>query len=160
MPTTEQIVTLIDARLVAAGVEIGRLQAAQRALRADAPRSVRRRQPRPDSHPDAPQTAGERTRPAPSPAVAPGTDRPPRRTRRARATTGALTPEQVESLLSEGAGSSAALLETRLGGERARILAMLRELEAGGRVRRSGQRRTTLWHVVTDEDRVAALAAR
>jgi hypothetical protein len=124
MPTTDQIIESIDARLVAADVEIRRLQAAQRALRPEA---------------------------API-------DRPPRRARRAPTAKAVLTAEQVESLLS-GDGSSAADLETRLGAERARILAMLRELEAGGRVRRSGRRRTTLWHAVTDEDRVAARAA-
>jgi hypothetical protein len=36
---------------------------------------------------------------------------------------------------------------------------MLRELEQAQRVRRTGQRRATRWHAVTDEDRTRERAA-
>jgi hypothetical protein len=39
------------------------------------------------------------------------------------------------------------------------VLGVLRELEAAGRARRTGQRRGTRWHAVTDEDRIRARAA-
>jgi hypothetical protein len=39
------------------------------------------------------------------------------------------------------------------------VLVLLRELEAAGRVRRSGQRRGTRWHAITDEERIAERAA-
>jgi len=38
-------------------------------------------------------------------------------------------------------------------------LTLLRELEAAGQVRRSGSRRTTVWRLITDEDRIAERAA-
>jgi hypothetical protein len=44
-------------------------------------------------------------------------------------------------------------------GDSSAILALLKEQEAGGNVRRSGNRASTRWHLVTDEDRVAARAA-
>jgi hypothetical protein len=47
----------------------------------------------------------------------------------------------------------------------AQVLPLLREMEAGGQVRRTGQRRATRWHAVADqqewiERRAAELAAR
>jgi hypothetical protein len=39
------------------------------------------------------------------------------------------------------------------------ILALLRELENDNQIRRTGQRRGTRWHVITDDDGVAARAA-
>ena len=41
---------------------------------------------------------------------------------------------------------------------RDQVLTLLRELEAAGRVRRTGQRRGTRWHPITDEDRINARA--
>jgi hypothetical protein len=40
------------------------------------------------------------------------------------------------------------------------VLSLLRELEAAGRVRRTGQRRSTRWHAFTDEDRIRERAAQ
>jgi hypothetical protein len=55
-------------------------------------------------------------------------------------------------------------LAERANANRDQILTALRELEAAGRVRRSGQRRSTRWHAITDEERIqkraAELAAR
>jgi predicted transcriptional regulator len=71
---------------------------------------------------------------------------------------------QLERLLSENGGMTTAALAERANGNRDQILTVLRELEAAGRIRRTGQRRSTRWHAITDEERIrkraAELAAR
>jgi hypothetical protein len=42
----------------------------------------------------------------------------------------------------------------RIDAHRDRVLTVLRELEMAGRVRRTGQRRSTRWHTITDEERI------
>ena len=54
---------------------------------------------------------------------------------------------------------SAGALAEQAGAGYGRVLALLRELEAAGRVRRTGARRSTLWRLVTDEERIAQRAA-
>ncbi len=54
---------------------------------------------------------------------------------------------------------STADLAVQTGGDRHQLLTLLRELEAAGQVRRSGERRSTRWHAITDEDRIAARVA-
>ena len=39
------------------------------------------------------------------------------------------------------------------------VLGLLRELEKADQIRRSAERRGTRWHLITDEDRIAARAA-
>ena len=72
--------------------------------------------------------------------------------------------DRLEALLSEHGGMTTSALAERAKGKRDQILSALRELEAAGRVRRSGQRRSTRWHAITDEERIqkraAELAAR
>jgi DNA-binding IclR family transcriptional regulator len=71
---------------------------------------------------------------------------------------------RLESLLSENGGLTTSALAERTNGNRDQVLTLLRELEAAGRIRRTGQRRSTRWHAITDEDRIreraAELAAR
>jgi hypothetical protein len=61
-------------------------------------------------------------------------------------------------------GLSAAALAKETNGRPDQIRALLRDLEAAGKVRRTGQRRGTRWHVITDDDwiaqRASELAAR
>jgi hypothetical protein len=45
------------------------------------------------------------------------------------------------------------------GADRDQVLALLRDLEKRDRVRRTGQRRATRWHAITDEDRIRGRAA-
>jgi hypothetical protein len=71
----------------------------------------------------------------------------------------AVPPERVESLLSENGGLSTSQLAEKTGGRRDDVLRVLRELETAGRVRRTGQRRATRWHTITDEDRIRERAA-
>jgi hypothetical protein len=71
-----------------------------------------------------------------------------------------LTAEQLERLLAHvSSGLSAGAIAERTGVGRGRVLGLLRELEASGKVRRTGARRSTLWLVITDEDRIAQRAA-
>jgi hypothetical protein len=79
----------------------------------------------------------------------------PRAKRRPRA----VPADQVESLLSGNGGLSTSELADRANGNRDQVLGLLRELEAAGRVRRTGQRRGTRWHQITDEDRIRVRAA-
>jgi hypothetical protein len=71
---------------------------------------------------------------------------------------------RLESLLAEGDGLTTSALVEQTNGDRDQVLTLLRELEAGRRIRRTGQRRSTRWHAITDEDRIreraAELAAR
>jgi hypothetical protein len=63
------------------------------------------------------------------------------------------------ALLDGSAGMSASQLATATNGRPEQILALLRELEKTDQIRRTGQRRGTRWHLITDEDRIAARAA-
>jgi hypothetical protein len=140
MRTTEDIVESIDGRLHELNQEIETLNAARVALDgAEARRS-------------APVAASHR---------------PVRRTRRAAKPTAAaevVPAGRLETLLSENGGLTTSVLAERTNGNRDQVLTLLRELEAAGRVRRTGQRRSTRWHAITDEDRIreraAELAAR
>ena len=46
------------------------------------------------------------------------------------------------------------------GGERDQVRGLLRDLEAAGRVSRTGAGRGTRWRAITDEDRIAQRAAQ
>ena len=80
---------------------------------------------------------------------------PPKAKRRPRA----VPADQVESLLSGNGGLTTSELADRANGNRDQVLGLLRDLEAAGRVRRTGQRRGTRWHQITDEDRIRVRAA-
>lgn len=71
----------------------------------------------------------------------------------------AVPADEVESLLSGNGGLSTSELAARADASRDHVLGLLRELEAAGRVRRTGQRRGTRWHQITDEDRIRVRAA-
>jgi ribosomal protein S19E (S16A) len=67
---------------------------------------------------------------------------------------------KLEQLLgSTSDGLSAAALAKRTNGSPDQIRALLKDLEAAGKVRRTGQRRGTRWRVITDEDWIAERAA-
>jgi hypothetical protein len=137
MPSIEELVKSIEGRLRELGDEIASLEDARSALIAmrSAPAPERKPKPRQTSRRGRPRTA--RT---------------------------ALSAEAAESMLAPSDGLTTTALADQAGADRAQVLALLRELEAAGRVRRTGQRRTTRWHVITDEDRIreraAELAAR
>jgi hypothetical protein len=66
---------------------------------------------------------------------------------------------KLELLLAETGGLTTAALAERADGHRGQVLVLLRELEAAGRIRRTGQRRATRWHAITDEGRIQQRAA-
>jgi hypothetical protein len=148
MKTTQDIVDSIESRLRELNQEIQTLTAARSALERDNGRR---------SAAVAPPAAVAAT-PA---ASAPG---PVTRRRRTRGRRGAANAEVVpagrlELLLSENGGLTTSVLAERANGNRDQVLTLLRELEAAGRVRRTGQRRSTRWHAITDEDRIRLRAA-
>lgn len=71
---------------------------------------------------------------------------------------------RLELLLSDSGGLATSELAERVNADRDQVLTHLRELETAGRVRRTGRRRSTRWHAITDEERIqeraAELAAR
>ncbi len=146
MRTTEAIVDSIENRLRELNQEIETLTAARTAL-------------------DGQENGSAASAP---PAAAPARRRSAARRARARRSSpraGEVVPAgRLELLLSEDGGLTTSALTERTNGNRDQVLTLLRELEAAGRIRRSGQRRSTRWHAITDEDRIreraAELAAR
>ncbi len=155
MRTTEAIVDSIENRLRELNQEIETLTAARSAL------DGREAGPAASSAPAAtPESAPRRTRRGSTA----GRGRSRRRAARAARAAEVVPAGRLEMLLSENGGLTTSTLAERTNGDRDQILTLLRELEAAGRVRRSGQRRSTRWHAITDEDRIreraAELAAR
>lgn len=134
--TVDELIKRLDKRLDEAKREIASLQRARAALDSTpTPRHRRRRK----HH-----------------AVRAVPNKIGRRRRRAR-----LDGPKLEAILGEGgaSGLSTTELVDKSGSSRARVLHLLRELERSGNVRRTGERNSTRWHPVTDEDRIAARAA-
>jgi hypothetical protein len=140
MKTTQQIVDSIDTRLRELNQEIETLDAARTAL---GPERESRTTPR------ARTSAPAKTR------------KPARRRARAKAArSGDVVPAgRLELLLSENGGLTTSALAEQTNGNRDQVLTLLRELEAAGKIRRTGQRRGTRWHAITDEDRIRERAA-
>ena len=140
MKTIQQIVDSIDGRLRELNREIETLGAARSAL-----------------------GNGGESRPTPRarPAAPTANRKPARRKPRAKATRSAevVPAGRLELLLSENGGLTTSALAERANGNRDQVLTLLRELESAGRIRRTGQRRGTRWHAITDEDRIRERAA-
>jgi ribosomal protein S25 len=170
----------LDARLDELTSEISTLEDGRAALRsptsatpptAIAHNGAARKRPRrliPQTKTPAPTPPAADPKPEPAAAASSGasSEAPsPRRRAAAKATpkkrSGAsLTAEQLErSLADVSSGLSAGAIAQRAGVGYSRVLALLRELEASGKVRRTGTRRSTLWLPITDEDRIAQRAA-
>ncbi len=82
-----------------------------------------------------------------------------KRVARKRAAVPLRAPELTRMLADAGSGLSASQIAQRTDAGYHRVLALLRELEASGQVRRAGTRRSTLWRTITDEERIAERAA-
>jgi hypothetical protein len=150
--TTTQILDSIENRLRELKQEIDTLTAARSALDGnEATPAVR------------PRTRA--VRPAAATAAPPAADPSPvRRTRakrraKARSATDVVPAGRLEALLSENGGLTTSALAEQTNGDRDQVLTLLRELETAGRIRRTGQRRSTRWHAITDEDRIRERAA-
>jgi hypothetical protein len=67
---------------------------------------------------------------------------------------------RLEAMLRDAEdGLSAITISKRSNAGYNQVLSLLRELEGSGQVRRSGTRRTSLWRLITDEERIAERAA-
>jgi hypothetical protein len=147
MKTTQQILEDIDGRLRELNAEIETLDAARSALHG------RETQPSPAEGAAAPAPARTQAQ-----ARTPARRRARRNGKPSRAVE--IVPAgRLELLLSEGGGLTTSTLAERTNGNRDQVLTLLRELEAAGRIRRTGQRRGTRWHAITDEDRIRERAA-
>jgi len=183
MLDSQEIIISIDKRLTAARKEIASLEGALTAMRkpskaAGASRTARRNgtapanatAPAKDAAPATEPPSAPAEEPASTPAKAkqkasangaPPAAARPRRARRSPAKRRAevVPAGKLVTLLGASDGMSTADLVDQTGGDRQQLLTLLRELEAAGEVRRSGERRNTRWHVITDEDRIAARVA-
>jgi hypothetical protein len=68
--------------------------------------------------------------------------------------------ERLQALFGEHDGLTTTAIADHTGANRIRILAVLRRLETDGQIRRTGVRRSTHWHLITDEDRIPQRAAQ
>ena len=128
--TITDIVTSIDQRLSLAKAEIAQLDGARQAL---------------INHGAAPAAK----------------PKPRRAARTTTRTAHAIVPAgKLTALLDGSPGLSTPQLAKATNGKPGQILALLRALENDNQIRRTGQRRGTRWHLITDEDRVAARAAQ
>jgi len=94
---------------------------------------------------------------APAPTSSRQAKRPGRR--KPTRATNVLSAETAERMLVKGDGLTTAALAEQAGADRDQVLNLLRDLETARRVRRTGQRRGTRWHAITDEERVQQRAA-
>jgi hypothetical protein len=178
MPNIPQLLDSIDSRLADIAAEVVTLNAAKAELAAprQAPatttgatatrsrRRAARRNVTPSPEPPK-RTTRRRTRQPEADVTSTPT---PKRATRVRATTarrprsggGVVDRGTLERVLADTpAGLSANALAKQAGARYGRTLKLLRELEAAGQVRRSGARRSTVWRMITDEDRIAERAA-
>ena len=131
--TNIDIVTSIDQRLTAARAEIAQLEGAREALiNGGAPAAT------PKGRRASRKTTSSKT------------------VRRGREVVPA---GKLTALLDGSPGMSTSELAKATNGSPDQILGLLRDLEKADQIRRSGQRRGTRWHLITDEDRIAARAA-
>jgi hypothetical protein len=140
MPTINEILDSIDSRLRDLNEQIDALTAARTAL--DGNDAQTQKPPR-----RRPSTAGP-----------PRVSQRRRRPKRVRAVE-VVPAGKLELLLAESDGLTTSALAEKANGARAQVLILLRELETAGRIRRTGERRSTRWHVITDEERIQARAA-
>jgi hypothetical protein len=179
-----QLVAAIDRRLADVAAEISALDAARvqlvaprtgrqtRTITTDATtarsrRRTARRRVTPALAPVQPATASRAVETvkavpdAPSSVTSRGsTRRSPVTARRARRGDGAVPVATLELLLADtSAGLSANAIATQAGAGYNGTLRLLHGLEAAGRVRRSGSRRSTVWQLITDDERIAQRAA-
>jgi len=166
MRTTQDIVESIDNRLRELNAEIKTLDAARVRLDDHESRPSRRRAARVTTSRKSSSKASSRTKTSArsqhgigvhaAGESAPRSGKRTRKTSRPRATrqSKAIPADRLESLLSENGGLTTSALAEKTGANRDQLLKLLRDLETAGRIRRTGQRRATRWHTITDEDRI------
>lgn len=136
--TISDIVANIDRRLGELQSELAQLTSARAALLNGAPSAAT-----PASAPLRRSTASRRRTPS----------------RPARRTFEVVPAGKIVALLAGSDGMRTRELCDATNGELGQVLALLKEQEHAGQVRRSGTRAATRWHLVTDEERIAARVA-
>jgi hypothetical protein len=146
--TIDELAKTIQDRITALNGEIASLEAARDQLSANG---------------SAPATADKGAR---SGRAAANGSKPAARRRRTRPNTAKAGAQaeivpagKLEAMLAQYDGSTTAQLAELANGKPEQVLTLLREMESAGRARRTGERRGTRWHAITDEDRVRARAA-
>jgi predicted Rossmann fold nucleotide-binding protein DprA/Smf involved in DNA uptake len=81
------------------------------------------------------------------------------RTSNGRTSKVALTPDVVVKLVTPE-GVPAREIRSQVNGSDNQVLKVLKDLESEGKVKRTGQRRATKWHLVTENGRSATRAAK
>ncbi len=142
MSYLDQLSESIDARIVELKNEITALDTARTALGNDgAAREASTETP----SQARPRPSRSRTRAKPA---------------RSRQPTQVLLLGKLELMLRESEnGLSATTIAKRSNARYAQVLDLLRELERSGQVRRFGDRRTSRWRLISDEERIAERAA-
>jgi hypothetical protein len=130
MTSIDQLVSSIDGRLHDLAGEIAKLEDARKTLAANGAAS---------SAPAPTRTRRKPTKPAKPTKV--------------------LLAGQLHKILAESDGITTSAIAKQADADPGQVLVLLREAEASGDARRTGERRGTRWHAITDEDRVAARAA-
>ncbi len=173
MTATETLVESIDERLRELNDEIRTLTAARGALEGREasevkrrPRSTASRVSRRDNSTGAEVSAQSANKAvaAASSEISPRAPQEPKvgarsKRGRKRSSVDVVAAGRLEALLSENREMTTSALAERVNANREQVLNALHELEAAGRVRRSGQRGSTRWHAITDEERIEARAA-
>lgn len=175
MKTTDEILKSIDNRLRDLRGEIETLSAARAALHPGRARpAAQQRTPAARANglqgigPTSADTVGEpvevvarKTGEAAAKRGARTTGRAARRNGRAKPQRSAnvVTTDRLNLLLVGTEGLATSEIAKRANGGHDQVLRLLRELEASGRVRRTGNRRGTRWYMITDEDRIKQRAA-
>ena len=171
MSYTEQLLGTIDARIAEANEQIGSLEGALEALRTDGESAavavavpaaaVRAAKAVAVAAPVAVAVSKPAAVAVSKPAGA--AKRAAGATKRATARPRKVTKLDAEGLMAlleaEAEGLSAAAIAERANASYNQVLELLRDREQAGDVRRTGSRRTTVWRVITDEERIAARAA-
>jgi hypothetical protein len=149
----EEIVANIDARIAALQADIQPLLDAKVALRNSAAvsKTTKRRQVEAKTSPAA--TPGAKTEPAKPAKPA----KPARRARRPKVDP--VPSGKLIALLEGSDGMTSTALAEQTGGDPNQIRVLLKELADAGQVRKTGERRGTRWHLITDEEQIAARAA-
>jgi hypothetical protein len=128
-PTIEDLLQSIDGRIRELNGEIASLQDALKAL-----------------------SSNGSSAPAPKPGA--------RRARKQASKPTEVVPAgKLSQILADSDGISTPDLAKQANAESDQVLILLREMEVAGKVRRTGKRRGTRWHGITDEDRIQERAA-
>jgi hypothetical protein len=153
----------LEARLATLDEEIAALESAREALAGDPALTNGAR--RPAGRPPRPTAESPQQRQPSARAGRTGSRRQPsagaaRTGSRRPALSQAELRSQVERLLQDAPeGLSAVTLAKRVNAGYGQVLALLRELESDGQIRRAGARRTSLWRLVSEEELIAERAA-